>query len=131
VQFPDTIQLDVSAARAHGRLFVHPDWELLRDHFPGAPVLPGLLMLQAAVRTGAALLAGRADAADDAELESLERLQVIRRVGPGETFSVETTMVERTPDGTSALFTADGHVGGATAMRARFRLRTITAWSTA
>lgn len=128
MQFLDAIQIDPGATRAQGRLFVDPEWELLQDHFPGSPVLPGLLMLQAAVGTGAAIMGGRADAAGSAELESLERLQVIRRVSPGETFSVEATMVERTPDGASAHFTAEGRVGGEPAMRARFRLRTLTAW---
>ena len=88
-------------------------------------------MLQMAVCAASALLAGCADATAVAELESLERLQVVRRVAPGETLSVETRLIERTPDGASAIFTADGRVGSETAMRARFRMRTLTAWSTA
>jgi len=129
VHFTDTIELNAGSTRATARLFVDPGWEYLRDHFPGTPVLPGLVMLQAAVQTASALLGGAPGAVSVAELESLERLQVVRPVSPGETFSVQTALVERSADGASALFTADGRVGEATAMRARFRLRTLKGWS--
>lgn len=127
----DTIHLELNAARAEARLFVDPQANYLRDHFPGAPVLPGLVMLQVAVRAASTILAGDAASAQSAELESVERLQVMRRVSPGETLQVAAVMVERTPDGGSALFTADGRVGGQAAMRARFRLRTLKGWSRA
>jgi 3-hydroxyacyl-[acyl-carrier-protein] dehydratase len=130
VHFTDPIHVDPDAARADVRVFVDPDWEYLRDHFPGAPVLPGLVMLQMAVRAAAALLAEQTGAGP-AELESLERLHVVRRVVPGETLTVVAAMNERTPDGTAARFTADGRVGDAIAMRARFRLRALDVWSTA
>jgi len=77
-------------------------------------------MLETAVRAAAALW-GAAEAAPadrQATLEHVERLQVIRRVVPGETLVVETM----TDPGT-VWFTARGTVGGDTAMRARFRLR--------
>ena len=129
VHFTDAIQLNPDAARAEARVFVDPASEYLRDHFPGTPVLPGLVMLQVAVCSAAALLGGRAGTAADADLEVLERLQVVRRVVPGETLCIHTTLVERSSDGRSGVFTADGRVGAESAMRARFRVRTLKAWS--
>lgn len=131
MHFTDAIHLTADAARADASLFVDPSAEYLGDHFPGVPVLPGLVMLQMAVCSATALLRARTGAEGGADLESLERLQVIRRVSPGETLRMETVLLERSPDGQSALFAADGRVGTESAMRARFRLRPLVGSSTA
>jgi 3-hydroxymyristoyl/3-hydroxydecanoyl-(acyl carrier protein) dehydratase len=117
VQFADSITVDPDGGRSRALFFVDPSADYLKDHFPGAPTLPGLVMLESAVRAAAALW----DAA--ATLEHVERLQIVRRVVPGETLLVEAT---KEPGGDAGLrmnFTARGTVNGDTAMRARFRLR--------
>jgi hypothetical protein len=53
----------------------------------------------------------------------VERLQVVRRVVPGETLLVETTKEPGDAAGRTMKFTARGTVGGDPAMRARFSLR--------
>lgn len=60
-----------------------------------------------------------------ATLAHVDRLQVVRRVVPGETFLVETTDEAGDGDGDERTrsFSARGTVSGETAMRARFRLR--------
>ena len=127
VRFTDDITVNASSGSARGSLFVDPDADYLRDHFPGAPMLPGLLMLEAAVRTAAELLRARQTwAVSESVLERLERLHVVRRVVPGETFIVQTTMIGDVGADRTALFSAIGDVAGQMAMRARFRLRALS-----
>ena len=92
-------------------------------------------MLESAVRAAAALWDATDSAGGDrtATLEQVERLQIVRRVVPGETLVVEATQAgddagrsssERPGGGGRTMsFAARGTVGGDTAMRARFRLR--------
>jgi 3-hydroxyacyl-[acyl-carrier-protein] dehydratase len=116
VKFVDDVRVDAAGAVADGSLFVDPNADYLKDHFPGAPMLPGLLMLEAAVRTAGALWG------ETSVLSRVERLQVVRRVVPGETLSVRARLIDAPADG-RASFTAEGRVGGELAMRARFQLR--------
>ncbi len=82
-------------------------------------------MLEAAVRAAAALWDAAEPATGErtATLAHVDRLQVVRRVVPGETLVVETTV--EASDGGQRIrsFSARGLVSGETAMRARFRLR--------
>lgn len=123
VQFVDDVRIEPSAVRADGSLFVDPAADYLRDHFPGAPMLPGLLMLEASVRTAAALWRAQpgCEEAEHAVLARLERLQVVRRVVPGETLVVRVEMSGDRED-RRAGFVAQGRVAGEMAMRARFDL---------
>lgn len=136
MRFADTITVDLAGGTSTARLFVDPAAEYLADHFPDAPTLPGLVMLESAVRAAAALWdAEDADAADrTATLLHVERLQIVRQVVPGETLTVETVRESRPEADPASIigegnragtmtFTARGTVGGNTAMRARFRLR--------
>ena len=125
LQFADTITVDSAGSSARAFFFVDPAADYLKDHFPGAPTLPGLVMLETAVRAAAALwdATEAGDSNRTATLQHVERLQIVRRVVPGETLTVETVREPgRTGPGTMS-FTARGTVAGDMAMRARFRLR--------
>jgi 3-hydroxymyristoyl/3-hydroxydecanoyl-(acyl carrier protein) dehydratase len=121
LRFTDSLIVDPAGGCSTASLFVDPAADYLKDHFPGAPTLPGLVMLESAVRAAAALWESTPDATGASSdgrtptLAHVERLQIVRRVVPGETF-----VVEARPDGDG--FTARGTVGGETAMRAKFRL---------
>jgi len=127
VTFVDEISVEAGARSANGSLFVDAAADYLKDHFPGVPMLPGLLMLEASVRTAAALwVACAVRPMDGAVLEHVDRLQVVRRVVPGETLRVHVEMVPATGETGTASFTARGAVDGETAVRAKFRLRAAT-----
>jgi 3-hydroxymyristoyl/3-hydroxydecanoyl-(acyl carrier protein) dehydratase len=127
MKFIDEITLDRVAGAAEGSLFVNPHADYLRDHFPGAPMLPALLMLEAAVRTAAAVWSARdpEQLRSGAVLEHVARLLVVRRVLPGETFIVRAQMIADGEERGSASFTARGSVGGRTVIRTRFRLKAL------
>jgi 3-hydroxymyristoyl/3-hydroxydecanoyl-(acyl carrier protein) dehydratase len=128
LRFADTITVDLARGSSRALFFVDPAADYLKDHFPGAPTLPGLVMLESAVRAAAALWDAADPVATDrpAALQQVDRLQIIRRVVPGETLKVETTReTTREPgdEAGTASFVVRGAVGGDIAMRARFRLR--------
>lgn len=120
VQFLDEVRIEPPAVRAEGSLVVDPAADYLKDHFPGAPMLPGLVMLEASVRTAAALWQARGGGIG-AVLGRVHRLQVVRRVVPGERFVVQVEWTGE-PQDACAAFAAKGQVGGETAMRAQFDL---------
>jgi 3-hydroxyacyl-[acyl-carrier-protein] dehydratase len=127
VTFVDEISVEAGVRSADGSLFVDAAADYLKDHFPGVPMLPGLLMLEASVRTAAALwVACAATSMDGAVLEHVDRLQVVRRVVPGETLRLHVEMVPAEDESGTASFTARGAVDGETAVRAKFRLRAAT-----
>jgi 3-hydroxymyristoyl/3-hydroxydecanoyl-(acyl carrier protein) dehydratase len=125
VRFADTTTVDPAGGTSRALFFVDPLADYLKDHFPGAPTLPGLVMLESAVRAAAAFwdATDAAASGSTATLEHVERLQIVRRVMPGETLLVETTKEAGDDAGRTMSFSARGTVGGDTAMRARFRLR--------
>ena len=108
--------------------------EYLGDHFPGFPVLPGVLMLEALVQAGRRLLAG--GAADDVGAEGgleagvvapeplvLAQVRNIRygsMVRPGQCLQVEVTL-RREVDGEWE-FDGVGRVEDQVAVQGRFRL---------
>jgi 3-hydroxyacyl-[acyl-carrier-protein] dehydratase len=127
VRFFDDLHVDGSTRRAEATLFVCHDSDYLADHFPGAPMLPGLMMLELAVQ-GAAALWGACEGHEPffaAELEHLDRLRVTRRVVPGETLSVQVDM-QPSDASDKASFKAVGKVNGLATMRASFRLRRLS-----
>ena len=124
MRFADTTSVDLAGGTSRALFFVDPLADYLKDHFPGAPTLPGLVMLESAVRAAAAFWdVSNAASGRTATLEHVERLQIVRRVVPGETLLVETTKEAGDDAGRTMSFSARGTVDGDTAMRARFRLR--------
>ena len=123
MKFTDSITVDSPGRSSQASLFVDPSADYLTDHFPGAPTLPGLVMLESAVRAAAALWEPEARGQTaTAVLEHVERLQIVRRVVPGETLLIIARM-EPGVDERTRWFTARGTVEGESAMRARFRLK--------
>jgi 3-hydroxyacyl-[acyl-carrier-protein] dehydratase len=123
VRFTDSITVDASAGTSRGSLFVDATADYLKDHFPGAPTLPGLVMLESAVRAASAIWEAAAPEAEGtATLEHVERLQIVRPVVPGETLIVDAAIDAGDGGSGRRWFMARATVDGETAMRARFRL---------
>ena len=126
--FTREIQPDVPGRSARASLFVDPEADYLDDHFPDNPMLPGLVMLEVAVRAAAAVWVPR-DKPGTAgpTLDRVDCLHVMRRVMPGENLVVTAEVADPLGDGTMQMFRASGFVAGEIAMRARFRLRSFDA----
>lgn len=108
-------RVETAEGRASGAYTLPPDAPFLADHFPGFPVMPGALVLEAMVQTARAL-AG--DAA--APLRRLEAVRFHGMVLPGETLEIA---VEAEPAGGGLRrFRATAAVAGRRVASARLAL---------
>ena len=77
------------------KTFEH-DLEVFQGHYPGNPLLPGVLLCEAIFQSGALLLAGSFKD-DDEKIPVLTRIsdtRFKRRVLPGETVDIEVGLID-------------------------------------
>ena len=105
--------------------------EYLQDHFPGYPVLPGVLMLETMVQAARELLAERAGVR--LVLGGVRALKYGAMVRPGDALEVEVKVLKPREDGsfdcrgTGRVLrrTADGDATDETAVSGRFTMRPV------
>jgi 3-hydroxyacyl-[acyl-carrier-protein] dehydratase len=104
--------------------------EYLADHFPGYPVLPGVLMLEAMVQAARLMLADRCP--DRLVLGQVKAMKYGAMVRPGEALVVEVTLNKELGDGgflchgTAAVRRSpNDDAGGETAVSGRFTMRPV------
>jgi 3-hydroxyacyl-[acyl-carrier-protein] dehydratase len=110
-----------SADRLVGVKHVSLAEEYLADHFPSFPVLPGVMMLEAAIQAAGWVLHLRHDFAKSmAVLKEARNVKYGRFVAPGGFLKMDVELIKPTDAGAS--FKATGSVAGASAMTARIEL---------
>lgn len=107
--------------------------EYLADHFPGFPVLPGVMMVEAMVQAARRLLADRTD--QRLVLSEVKAIKFGNMVRPGERLVVEVTLSRVHPDGSfsckavgrvaAASCTSDSNDAAPSAVSGRFTLRPV------
>lgn len=98
--------------------------EYLADHFPGFPVMPGVLMLETLVQAGGWLIRQAEDFSHSTIL--LKEVRAIRYnnfVSPGDTLIVQMTV--RKQSGNLWEFNGSGTVKGTSAVSAKLTLETF------
>jgi 3-hydroxyacyl-[acyl-carrier-protein] dehydratase len=111
---------------AQGRIVtewdVRADAHFFRGHYPGQPLVPGVLICESAFQAGAILCAAdERDAIPEGAVPVLTRIadaRFRRRVGPGETLRCEATLDERV--GPARYMTAKVSSGGQAVLRVQF-----------
>jgi 3-hydroxyacyl-[acyl-carrier-protein] dehydratase len=95
--------------------------EYLADHFPGFPVMPGVLMLEAMTQTGAGLIRASEDFAHSTILlKEARNVRYASFVEPAETLIVTASILEQ--DARQTKIKAEGVVAGRPAVSARLTL---------
>ena len=124
--------VDTVVERGPGRLVaiknVTAAEEYLGDHFPGFPVLPGVMMLEAMVQAARRLM--EMEAADEGAaarrwvLAEVRGVRYGNMVKPGRQLRV--SVERKSDDGERHTFQGQGTVEGESAVRGRFVLRPAT-----
>lgn len=95
-----------SAGRLTARKFVAPELDVFRGHYPGQPVLPGVLLCEAAMQAGAVLIARQAAEAHP-RVQASGRVPVATRINnvkfrqmvrPGDWLVIDVELTERVAD---------------------------------
>lgn len=95
--------------------------EYLADHFPTFPVLPGVMMLEAAVQAACWLAWRRTDFAKSmAVLKAARNVRYGNFVAPGQTLAVEVEVANMSES--AGTFKATGRVGSSQAFTGRIEL---------
>jgi len=117
--------LELGDDRIVARKQVSAAEEYLADHFPGFPILPGVMMLEVMVQAARTLLEDRQGAAWVAG--NVRAVKYGAMVRPGQSLRVEVTVSEPDADGTVSCRgtgTVEGNPGdGDTAISGRFTMR--------
>jgi len=95
--------------------------EYLQDHFPGFPIMPGVLMVEALVQSSAWLMRASEDfRSSTVLLKEARAVKFNSFVSPGKTLEITTRVHKK--DGALWTFKASGNVDGVNAVTAKLTL---------
>ena len=106
--------VEISESSILAEKTIPEDLDLFQGHYPGYPLVPGVLLCEAAMQAGAVLLALRGDLAGGEAVPVATRLSDVKfkqMVRPGEMIRIEVTLNERLAD---AFFMSAKVTAGAT-----------------
>lgn len=100
--------------------------EYLGDHFPGFPILPGVMMLETLVQAARHFTAQSEDPPmTPLVIDEVRNVKYAGMVKPGQTLDVTVTLRKR--EGHRYQFQGVGKVDGSVAVQGRFALAPLTA----
>src|SRR6185369_675589 len=91
--------VEVTEQKIHARKFVDPACDVFRGHYPNRPVLPGVLLCEAAMQAGAILIAhlpeGAIPAGHVPVATRINNVKFKQMVRPGDTLDIDVELTER------------------------------------
>ncbi len=93
----DQVQVDLDAGIAIGLKSVSMNEEFFQGHFPGAPIMPGVLQIAAMVQTANAMSRSGGQP-DSYQLAGLTRFKFRKPVHPGDRLFVKIEVLEKNSD---------------------------------
>lgn len=97
------------------------DHPILQAHFPGRPLVPGVILIEAMAQAAGLVRGGGADVT--LGLAAVDRAKIRRSVGPDETVVIDVAVTRRL--GRLTLCEATASVGGEVAASANVTLATL------
>ena len=120
--FVDEVLDLVPGRSARARWYIDPDAYFFAGHFPGNPILPGVLIVEALAQTGALAALAEPDSQGKLALfAGIERARFRRVVRPGEELVLETRLTRRR--GPLGVGEGEASVDGVHGLRGRAALR--------
>lgn len=112
--------ISVDENSIHARKVVSPELEIFKGHYPDQPILPGVILCEAAMQASAVFIAKSGIVAENKipVATRLNNTKFRRMVKPGETLDIHVTLSEKL--GAAYFFTGKVMVGSATAARMEF-----------
>ena len=107
---------------AHGRYTVRGDEFFLRGHFPGNPVMPGVIQCEIIAQTGGVLL-GEKLSGHTPLYAGIDKVRFRRMVKPGDT--LETTITLKRSMGNLYICDGEARVDGETCCSGEFRFAIV------
>jgi 3-hydroxyacyl-[acyl-carrier-protein] dehydratase len=91
--FLDAFEVTITGREGRGSKWLDPNLAFFADHFPGQPLMPGVLLIECAAQAAGALWASAlaGDAPTHFTLAQVAQFKLQHPVGPGET--IETQVV--------------------------------------
>lgn len=111
-------EAEVIGGKAHGKRYIRGDEFFLDGHFPGDPIVPGVILCEIMAQSACVLLAGDVTGPVKTLFTGLDRVKFRRPVKPGDTF--ETECVIEKSKGPFYWASGKGVVGGETCVTASF-----------
>ena len=90
----DTVEAVEPMVSAETRFYVKPEWDIFRGHFPGDPVLPGVLSVECMAQAADILIMTSDKYAGRTPLfGSINSAKFRRKITPGTTLTAKATVV--------------------------------------
>lgn len=89
--FLDSVEIDVGKRRACGQKWLNPELPFFADHFPGAPIMPAVLLVECAAQAAGALWGAIRESTvqERFALAQILQFKVLQPVKPGQTLCSE------------------------------------------
>lgn len=93
--FVDEVALLQPMKRIEASLWIDPNWDIFRGHFPGTPVFPGALSVECMVQAAdIMIMTGGTYAGLTPLFASIEQARFFRALHPGDSVTASATVIE-------------------------------------